>query len=690
MITQSAGTEARRRRCREIAHLLALTTLVCIQIVTQAAILCAQDSATVHLKGLSLEELINVEVTTLSKKAQSLSRTAAAVHVITAEEIVRSGYTSLPELLKHVPGLQVSQIDGNQWAITSRGFAGHFSNKLLVLIDGRSVYTPLFSGVFWDVQDILLDDIDRIEIIRGSGGSLWGANAVNGIINIISKDSKETLGGLAQASIGTNDQRVGSLRYGHQVSHKAALRVFGKYSHNGASTDTAGQETADDMEIGRGGFRYDRSLAEQSSLMLRGDLYSGKVGATYILPSIDPPYAVRTDDRTAVSGGNLLVRLNRSVSTSSEISVQGYVDLTHRDDIRLVEDQTTVNLDFNHRFHPITAAELTWGLGYRGTRSHLARTAYFSTDPDERFDNLWTAFAQTELPLVAGRLTLTFGSKIEHNDYTGFEGQPSARMLWTPVRAHTLWAAVSRAVRTPSRMEHDGIANWVVYPPFSPLNPGPLPVLVRFHASRDFKSESVVGYEIGHRVTLASSLASDMAVFYNDYKSLFSPITGTPEFDPLDPTHVVLPATAGNDLRGVSYGLEWGVDWFASKAVVVRAGYTYLKITMFSDSVANAVSVSEEEGVSPENQFSLRLSFDDDRRLDGQLSLRYVDRLPYQSLESYWTLDTRVGLKINPSVGVALVGQNLMNENHVEFVPRLGTVTSQVSRGVLATLRVQF
>jgi iron complex outermembrane receptor protein len=665
---------------------------VCVglQLTIQAGSSLAQSSETVHLKGLSLEELVNVEVTTLSKKAQPLSHTPAAVHVISSEEIARSGYLSLPELLKHVPGLQVAQIDGNQWAITSRGFAGAFSSKLLVLIDGRSVYTPLFSGVFWDVQDILLDDIDHIEIIRGPGGSLWGANAVNGIINIISKASKETIGGLVQAAVGSHDQRVGSLRYGHQVSDKAAFRVFGKYSHNGISSDTSGHETADDLEMGRGGFRYDRSLTEQSTLMMRGDLYSGRVGATYLLPSIDPPYAVRTDDKTAVGGGNVLVRLNRSVSTASEVSLQGYFDFTHREDVRFIEDQTTVNVDFNHRFQALKRAELTWGLGYRGTQSDVEYTQYFSATPPKRFDNLWTAFAQAELPLDSENLILTLGSKIEHNDYTGFEGQPSARILWTLAHTHTLWAAVSLAVRTPSRLDHDGVADWLVYAPFSPLNPGPLPVLVRFEASRDFKSERVVAYEIGHRVTWASNLASDLAVFYNDYNHLVSPIFGAPEFDPLDPTHVVLPVSVGNDLRGVSYGLEWGVDWIMTNAIAVRAGYTYLNLTMFADKGTNTAFALEEEGVSPENQFSLRLSFDDDRRLDGQLALRYVDRLPYQTLASYWTLDTRIGLALTPNVEVALVGQNLMNENHVEFVPRLGTVTSQVSRGVLATLKLRF
>lgn len=650
----------------------------------------AQSSETARLKGLSLEQLVDIEVTTLSKKSERLSRTAAAVYVLTADEIARSGCTNIPQLLRSVPGLQVAQIDGNQWAISSRGFAGAFSNKLLILIDGRSVYSPLFSGVFWDAQDVVLDDIERIEIIRGPGGSLWGANAVNGIINIIRKSAKDTVGGRVAGGIGSNEQGLGEFRLGRRVGDQSAIKLFGKYTHNGTTIDTAGEETGDDLEVVRGGVRYDLTTANQTSLEVQSDVYSGQSGATYILPSSLPPYLTRKDDRTDIAGGDILAKLSKVMSATSEVSVQGYLDFVSRDDVRLDDNQTTFDLDFSHRFAYGARSSLTWGLGYRRVHSTLRGTQYVRVDPEERTDNLWTGFAQSDFAIVPERLSLTLGTKVEHNDYTGIEYQPSVRGWWSPASDQLVWAAVSRAVRTPSRIEHDGIVNWTVIPPNTEQNPGPLPVFLRFTGSDSFDSEELISYEIGHRTTLADRVSSDLAIFYNDYSNLLSGRNGQPIFNPLTPTFVVVPITPGNGMEGKTYGFEWAVDWIPAEGMALRAAYSRLKIDLNPKTDSDTSSASEANAGSPEHQLAASLSYDDGRRFGGRVLLRYVDHLTSQNIDHYWTLDVRAGLTIRKGIELSVVGQNLLKDHQTEFITRLGTVASQINRGVLTTLSWTF
>ncbi len=407
-----------------------------------------------QLKQLSLEQLMNIEVTSVAKKEQKVGETAAAIFVITQEEIRRSGVTSIPEALRLAPGVTVSRIDGNSWAIGVRGFGSGLSRSVLVLIDGRSVYTPLFAGVYWDVQDTLLEDIDRIEVIRGPGGTIWGANAVNGVINIITKSATETQGLLATAGGGSEEKGFGSLRYGGKIGEDFSYRVHGKgFRRDGQFTPHLSD--VDDWQMGQGGFRTDWSLSERDKLTFQGDIYKGYSGLRTQVSSFSAPFSTIVERDTDLSGMNLLGRWNRTLSETSNLALQIYYDRTFRREPTFQEERNTVDFDFQHRFKIAGRQELIWGLGYRFTKGDTESVPTLVISPRNRADNLFSAFLQDEIVLVEDLLRLTVGSKFEHNDYTGFEFQPSGRLLWTPAARHVLWASFSRAVRTPSRVDRD-------------------------------------------------------------------------------------------------------------------------------------------------------------------------------------------------------------------------------------------
>ncbi len=467
----------------------------------------AQDGAPAEvnrLLDLSLEELMELKVTSLAKKPVSLARSPAALTVITAEEIRRSGLTTIPEVLRLVPGIDVAQIDANKWAISSRGFNGRFANKLLVLIDGRTVYSPVFTGVYWDVQDMLLEDIERIEVIRGPGGTLWGANAVNGIVNIITKHAKDTQGGLAQAGAGDQERGLGALRYGGKMGEDVHYRFSGKYFSRDDFVTAREDDAHDQWHMVRGTFRLDWDTSERDELMLQGAIYDGEADETGILTSLTPPSVLSATDTTELSGGHALLRFTHRQSDASEWVVQAYFDRAERfDDALGPIDVDTYDLDFQHRFPTGEHHELTWGLGYRRVEDDLPDAFTVSFDPLSRGVDLWSAFVQDEIILMED-LRLTLGSKFEHNDYSGFEFQPSARALWEVRPQHILWGAVSRAVRTPSRAESDFRVNVAA-------SPGPVsPVLVSILGNPDVEAEELFAYELGYRGWLTSQMYIDL------------------------------------------------------------------------------------------------------------------------------------------------------------------------------------
>lgn len=643
----------------------------------------SEDEGIVYLKKLSIEDLLETEVTSVSKRTEKVAHAAAAVFVITNDDIRRSGVTTIPEALRMVPGLQVTRIDASKWAITSRGFNGRFANKLLVLIDGRSVYTPLYSGVFWDIQDMLMEDIDRIEVVRGPGATLWGANAVNGVINIITKHAKYTQGGLVSLGVGTEERGFGSIRYGASLGNDAYCRVYTKYFNRDNSVDTSGAEMADEWDALRGGFRIDWQKSDHSAMTLQGDIYNGDAGQTITLASLNPPYTNTVNENIETKGGNILLRWNRNFSEYSDIVLQMYYDRNEHNEIVTHIIQDTFDIDFQRRLRVGKSHELIWGLGYRFLHDDINDSFNASFNPDSRGDNLFSAFLQDDLTLIKDRLRFTVGSKFEHNDYTGFEVQPNGRLLWTLSDDHIFWAAISRAVRTPSRGEHDGRINSQVIPPLTPENPTPFPVVVSIITTRNFDSEKLLAYELGYRIRPVHQLSFDLSLFYNDYNGFRSTEYGTSYFEPQPPPgHFVTPIFLNNKIFGETYGVEMVSELQMFPWCRIRASYAFLQIQMHTSDPANSFLRSMEDDF-PHNQVSLQTSMNVLKNLECDVWFRYVDSLPGQDVGSYVTLDVRLGWNPCEHLEMSLMSQNLLDRRRLEFMPEILDISpTEIERSI--------
>jgi iron complex outermembrane recepter protein len=671
--------------CSRIAGLL-LLVLFCLPAAGQPP---SQPEHPVDLTELSIEELMKVEVTSVSRRAEPISAAAAAVFVITQEDIRRSGATSIPEALRMVPGLQVARIDANKWAITARGFNGRFANKLLVLVDGRSVYTPLFSGVFWDVQDLLLEDVDRIEVIRGPGATLWGANAVNGVINVLTRSARETAGGLVAAGGGSEERGFLGLRYGGSLGTSTDYRVYAKTFDRGSGERLTGGAGADDWSMSRGGFRLDSRLPG-GGLTLQGDLYDGEIGETLTLQSLRSPVPRTVDTAMQVGGGHLLGRWQRTTSKTSELVLQLYYDRTERTAELVEEDRDTFDVELQHGFAPSARHRVVWGLGYRRTGDDLRGTELLVFAPARRTDELASAFFQDEVTLRPDRLWLILGSKLEHNDYSGFELQPNLRTVWIPRPRHTLWGAVSRAVRTPSRAEHDlRLSSQVVGP--GALSPGSPPAVVTALGDPEYGSEELLAWELGYRAGLAPGLFVDVTTFYNAYDRLRATRMGEPflEVAPAPP-HLVVPVYPTNELDGETWGAELAADWRAAGNWRLSAAYTYLRVQLHARPGIDPLSLISE-GDSPRHQLALRSSLDLPRGLELDLTARHVDELPSLGVDSSVTLDLRLGWRPVSRLELSLVGQSLLEESQVEFAPEvIPTHPTGVERGLYGKLVWRF
>ncbi|MEW6490055.1 MAG: TonB-dependent receptor [Thermodesulfobacteriota bacterium] len=650
------------------------------------------------LMDLSLEDLLAVEVTSVSRKPQKLSDTAAAVFVITREDIRRSGATSIPEALRMAPGLQVARIDANKWVVTARGFADRFSNKLLVLVDGRSVYTPLFSGVYWDVQDTLLEDVDRIEVIRGPGAALWGANAVNGVINIITRHAADTQGGLVTAGGGTEARAFGGARYGGALGEGAQYRLFAKGAQTDKGEDASGREGADAWHALRGGLRLDARPSARDAVLVTGEAYRGEAGTRYLVPRLPPPGSPGAQTGEIVEddgrfwGGHLLGRWSRTLSPASDLALQLYYDRTDRRELLFGERRDTLDADFQHRFG-MARHELVWGFGYRLTRGELETGEVIAFDPSTRTDQLWSAFVQDDVTLVPERLRLTLGSKFEHNDYTGFEVQPNARLLWTPLPRHSFWAAVSRAVRTPSQGDAGArIRSNVTLVP-DPRQPGAtFPVQLVLEGSEDFGSESLLAYEAGYRAHLAHELSLDVTGFHHRYRDLRSFEPQEPELRAEPVPHAVQALRWDNRLEGRAWGVETAADWFALPWWRLQLAHTWFLLELRARDGSADFFSENDEGRSPRHQVSLRSSLDVTSGLELDVWLRRVSRLPQDGVESYTALDVRLGWSPREDLELSVAGQNLLDRRRAEFEPgqAIRTLPTEAERGVYGRVTLRF
>ncbi len=658
---------------KKAAAALAMLGLLALVAGTAAARDGSDDGFGTDLTELSLEELMDIEVYSAAKKKQKISDSAAAVYVLTSEDIRRSGATSIAELLRMIPGVEVAHIDSSSWAVTIRGFNDFFANKLLVMIDGRSVYTPLFAGVYWDVQDTLLEDIDRIEVVRGPGGTLWGANAVNGVINIITKNAEETQGALAVGGGGTEDKGFGGLRWGTKLGENSYGRFYAKGVNRDGSGNPPGGAADDAWNQWRGGFRIDWTPGEQDNWTFQGDLYNANNDSLVTRPSFSAPgFSETVKDPTDAAGGNLLAHYRHSFAGGSEITLQGYYDRTERQDISIHEARDTVDLDLQHRLRLADVHEIVWGLGYRVSGDQIRNSFNFVFSPQRRDVHVVSGFVQDEVSLFDERLRLTAGAKLEHNDFTGFEFQPNVRFLFKIAERQSLWGAVSRAVRTPSRAEDDVRINSQILPPGT-LGPGTPPAVVALFGSHGFDSEKLLAYELGYRVQPSDTVSFDVTAFYNSYNDLrtVAPRAALPfpETDPLPP-HLVVAADAGNMMEGETYGAELFADWWPLDGWRLRGGYSYFEINLDLPASAPAGTLGlGADGASPSHQFYLRSHADLPYDLELDANFRWVDELPSIGVNDYGTMDLRLGWKPREDLELSLVGQNLLEDKHVEFGP---------------------
>jgi len=644
------------------------------------------DSEVEALAGLSVEQLINLEVTSAGKKPQTLHQVAAAMFVITSEDISRSSATNIPELLRMVPGLHVAQVNANTWAISSRGFTDVFSDKLLVLIDGRSLYTPLFSGVYWDLQDYVLEDIERIEVIRGPGASLWGSNAVNGVINIITKKARDTKGVLASAGGGSQEVGFGQARYGTSLSESSEFRAYTKYNNRDSFKSPSGGNSNDHWQSARTGFRLDSEATDVDQTTVQGDfVYANEDSAAYV-PSTVPPFSSSEDNNISTSNANLLGRWSHQVSEDSDVQTQLYYDFLRRDELFLDQKTSTVDFDVQHRFKPIDRNELIWGFNYRYYHDQLdgMRTVYFT--PESRDVDVFSWFLQDEIAVVENKLHFIVGSKFEQNDFTDFEFQPNARLVYTPGKVHTLWAAVSKAVRTPSRANED-----VHFQAAAIADPTTgVPGIVTVNGNRDMETEDLIAYELGYRVQVNERTSVDIATFYNDYSHLVATEVGNPEIN-LSPTpSFILPVTLTNGDGADAYGGEIAIDWRALDWWRFVGWYSYLQIKSDGQEDASTSGIipgQDEEKDSPVNQFAISSLLTVTKDVEFDTFLRYVDSVPGRGVGSYVSVDVRLAWNISEQWLVEVVGQNLVEQQHLEFSPIfVNTETAEVPRSVYGKL----
>src|SRR6266700_2966732 len=664
-----------------------LVTLIAVLIAVFVTGASAQNNM-VDVTTMSVEDLMNIQVTSVSKRTQKVADAAAAVYVITQEDIRRSGATNIPEALRLVPGVQVARIDENKWAISSRGSNGRFANKLLVLIDGRSVYTPLFSGVYWNVQDVMLEDVDRIEVIRGPGATLWGAHAVNGVINIITKSAKSTQRTLATAGGGTELRGFTGVRYGGAIHDNTYYRGYAKYFNVGASTNPLVTDASDNWDSLRVGFRSDWAPRGPDSITFQGDIYRSHYGETLTVPTLNAPYSDTFANRGGISGGNILGRWTHDFANAST-ALQMYFDDTNISDNFLFTDhQKIFDIDFQHSFHPTASQVFIWGVGYRSIADNNGSSFTVSLLPSQQNLNQFSGFAQDEISLLDKRVQLTIGSKLERNSFTGLEVEPNARVLWNITPNQSVWTAVSRAVRTPALTERGLRLISQVVPPGGPGNPTPLPAELAVFGSDQFQSEDLLAYEVGYRIQVANNVSADIATFYNKYTHLRSAEPGAPfvEQTPAQ-LHLVVPFVASNKMHGGTYGAEMFTEYKVIPKWKLSGSYSYLQMDIRKDTTSMD-PIPDDPGLSsPRHQFYVRSSLDLFRHLTHDFTVRFVDDLSGINIPRYYSVDTHIGYALPRSFEVSVGSQNLFNHQHLEFIPDfISTAPTTVKRSIYGSI----
>lgn len=644
--------------------------------------------------SLSLEELLDLRVTSVSKTQQDISTAAAAVSVVTHEQIAASGVRNIPDALRMVPGVQVGQVGAHTWGVGVRGFNHVFSNKLLVLIDGRTIYNPLFSGVQWDIHHPLMEDIDRIEVVRGPGASLWGANAVNGVINIITKTTKETQGGYVEVGGGMEERAFAAFRFGDRIGEDLHYRIYGQYKNQDDAVFSNGKDAGDGYDVGQGGFRIDWEPDPQVVWNVQGDIYGGQSSEFFEGASLTSPTGrTAINQNLEISGGNFLTRWTRYLADDHELSLLGYVDHTDRDSDFFGENRLTFDLELQHRFQLTDSQEFTWGLSYYASRDDIRSSFQRAIIPEEDTIQNFGAFLQDSIEIVPDKLKLTLGSKFESNEYTGFEYQPSIRLAWSPDSVQSVWAAVSRAVRTPSRAEADARLGQMTLPPgFFPFNPAH-PTVQTFFGSDDFQSEELLAYEIGYRRAWHPKVSSELALFYNEYDHLRSLEPGMPFFETTPaPPHFILPLNNDNLTYGETYGVELSLNLQITDKWKLVPYYSYLQMQLHNRSSSrDSFSAAANEGANPHHQAGLSSYLDLPSNIQLFTGIRYVDRLPSLNIDAYVLLDAQLSWRPSEHWEIAVVARNLLDTQHPEFASEFnGVRQTEIQSSVFGKISYRF
>ena len=643
------------------------------------------------LIGMEMQDLLGLTITSASKKEQKLSEVATAMTVVTQEDIQRLGATNIPDILRSVPGLQVAKTSANEWAVTARGFLGVLASKLLVLIDGRSVYTPVFSGVIWDELDLVLEDIDRIEVIRGPGATIWGSNAVNGVINIITKSAIDTQGGLLVVGAGSEERAFGSLRYGGQLGKDINYRVFVKASERDNSKQIQGSnEASDDWNSHSAGFRMEWD-GNNDSLLADGRLYYGHKGVSLNVPTLVPPFNNFSNKKYLYKGGHVLAQWEHDWSSTSEHKLQIYFDRFFRDDPRIQNEANTIDVEFDHRFQLNNNQEINWGVGYRyiDIRSEAGATAH--SVENQYGLNLYNAFIQSEWRLFDESVILTLGSKIEHHYFTGINVQPSARVTWNITPVHTIWGSLSRALRPPSIS--DSVTQLDLFTSSDEL----ANALVTLTPKKQ-DNEELLAYEIGYRFNPSAHFFINTSFYLHDFSQISSLELGPPSFQSFFPiANINLPIIYDTLQEGQVYGVEIDSKWNIFDDWQLNFSYTYSKMDLKrkSGNTQTSLGYISETG-SPQQLVSIGSRFNFPYQTTLDFWFRYNDRITQlntapDNVKEYITLDIQASWKPIDSLRLSLVGQNLLDKHRLELTDEIHlTPVKEIERSVYFKLSSQF
>ncbi len=668
-ILQKYGTISRHVRIFSVFALL-ITLLT----IPSASLFAQDEDAEMDLLDLDLDALVNMEVTSVSKKAQKITDAPAAISVIRGDDIIKAGALTIPDALRLIPGMQVGQINSGSFAVTSRGFNNQFANKLLVLIDGRSVYTPLFSGVYWDMQNVMMEDLDRIEVIRGPGATVWGANAVNGVINIVTKSAKETQGTKLYGGAGTMHEYMGGARFGGKINESTFYRIYGIYKQENSMQSVTGVTGRDNWDLWQGGVRLDSEPNESVSYTLQSDVYHGTT----------------SDHQGNIFGANFMSKYQRRLSEDSAIDAQAYWDRTHRKDTLSETTRDILDLEIQYSTALGSRNSLISGVGYRfnNMRSSSSGPTLRIADPNISWD-LFSFFAQNDTTLIEDKLTLTLGTKIENNGFTGWEIQPSARLAYKPAENQTVWASASRAVRTPSEVEGRPSFDLVIGgPTFDPALPGlAVPVLV---GTPGIESESLFAYELGYRIQPTKKLNFDLAAFFNLYDEALS-LQPNGTFGAPSALTLGLPAqnrSFQNVIDGSQYGIELASAYAPLKDLQLRGSYSFMLSDLHGANANAGGSAAAIEATTPVHVANLQANYAITRQVDLTGVFRYMDDV--SNIDAYVETDLRVAYRPIDNLEISVTGRNLLDTSHPEYNPGLGGALLEVPRSVFGWVSYSF